>query len=92
MQFNLILIIAFLITSSIAGCLTWLIVYKWKLGTEANPLISAVGLWLKIPFVLAIVGLTLWRQDWRIMVIPNIVSLADAINNIIVYFKVRDRN
>jgi len=88
---NIFLIILYLITSSIAGYLTWLIVYKWKLGTEINPLINKVGLWLKIPFVLAIIGLTIWQQNWKIMVIPNIISLADAINNIICYFRVSER-
>ena len=85
------LIIFLLITSGIAGYLTWLIVYKWKLGIEANPLIRKFGLWIKIPFVLAMIGLTVWQQDWRIIVIPNIISLADAVNNIICYFKVKDR-
>lgn len=89
MVLNILLIILFLITSGIAGFLTWLIVYKWKLGQEANPLISKIGLWAKIPFMLVIVGIALWKQSWIIMVIPNVVSLADAINNIIVYFKIR---
>lgn len=91
MLLNTFLIILFLVTSGIAGYLTWLIVYKWRLGVEANPLINKAGLWLKIPFVLAILGLMLWRQDWRIIIAPSVVSLADAINNIICYVKVQKR-